>query len=177
MQYNSQRAQQYNQHQIVEDRNVGKGLGWIDSGQFDLLRTEHASENGFLVIKCHSYIEDAKTLSSTGKAKAIYVYRDLRDVVVSMMLKDKTSFWQVMRSGFIQTITEEYKQWTSLNDILVSKYENMVTNLRQETLKIARYMGIELHDTLADKIAQQFTIEKMAKDYFLTIFLATEERQ
>jgi hypothetical protein len=149
--------------QIVEDAKVGKGLGWVDSEQFDHLQTKYAGENGYLVIKCHSYIENAKKLSSSGKAKAIYVHRDLRDVVVSTMVKDKTSFWQVMRSGLIRTVMEEYTQWNSLNDIMVSKYENMITDLTQETLKISRYIGVELHNTLANKIAEQFTIDQQVQ--------------
>ena len=149
--------------EIVECKNIGKGLGWVDPQQFHHLRTKHMTGYRFLVIKCHSYIEEIKELYSKGEAKAIYSYRDLRDVVVSIMNKNQISFWQVLRSGYITSIIEEYTKWNTLDNILVSQYEDMITDLLQETIRIADYIEIELDETLASSIAGKFMIEQQSK--------------
>jgi hypothetical protein len=113
-----------------------------------------------LVIKCHKYFKEVKELLLKKEAKAIYIYRDLRDVVVSTMNKNKISFWQLMRSGFIHSILQEYTKWNRLRDILVSKYEYMITDLVQETLKIADYMGVDLDESSAAEIAEKYSIAK-----------------
>ncbi|MBC8430512.1 MAG: sulfotransferase domain-containing protein [Desulfobacterales bacterium] len=149
--------------EIVESNNVGKGLGWVEPEQFPKLQSNFMNDNRFLVIKCHSYINGAQDLVSRGEAKAIYVYRDLRDVIVSIMNKNKTSFRHVMQSGFIHSILQEYDNWNKLNDIFVAKYENMIKDLAQETLKIAKYIGVDLDKSSAVKIAGKYTIEQQVK--------------
>ena len=149
--------------EIVESNNVGKGLGWVEPEQFPNLQTNYMNDNRLLVIKCHSYINGAQDLISRGEAKAIYVYRDLRDVIVSIMNKNKTSFRHVMQSGFIHSILQEYDNWNKLNDIFVAKYENMIKDLAQETLKIAKYIGVDLDKSSAVKIAGKYTIEQQVK--------------
>lgn len=148
---------------IVESTNTGKGLGWVDPVQFHLIRKSYMGEDVLHVIKCHGRIEEAKGLFLRGEAKGIYVYRDLRDVVVSMMNKTNSSFWQVVSRNSVHLVINECLSWNELGGLLVSKYEEMVTDLVQETIKIAEYLKVDIDESLADRIAEQFSIEQQLK--------------
>lgn len=149
--------------EIIESQGVGRPLGWVRPQQIPQLQADYGAKEGFLVVKCHSYIEEATELFSRGEAKAIYVYRDIRDVVVSGMNKNKKSFWQVISSGFIRMILKEYYKWNSVDDILVSKYETMVADLRQEVLRIADYLGVNLDDSLVDRLSEKYAVDKQKR--------------
>jgi hypothetical protein len=146
--------------EIVESSNAGKALGTIDPVYFKHFQEKHPNKDEFLIIKCHDFIDEARDLFSSNRAKAIYVYRDIRDVVVSIMNKNKLSFINVLQSGFIRSLIEEYAKWKSLNGILVSKYEIMITDLMKEAIKIADYLEITLDESTARKIAEKYTIDR-----------------
>lgn len=143
--------------EIVESKKVGSGLGWVEPHQFTQLYSSCRNEEGFFVVKSHRYIEKATELFSKEEAKAIYVYRDIRDVVVSMMNQSNKSFARVMLSRFVDLILDEHYKWTSVGDILVSKYETMVTDLGRESLRIADYLGVDLDESAANLVAEKYT--------------------
>lgn len=145
--------------EIVESLGKGKALGWIEPGQFCRLREEHSGEKGFLVVKCHRYIDEVTDLFLRGEAKAVYVYRDVRDVVVSMMNKNDKNFGQIVRSGLIETVLREYHKWNEVSDISVSRYEDMVANLQKEALKLAEFLELNLDGSRAEELSEQFSIE------------------
>jgi hypothetical protein len=149
--------------EIVESRGVGRRLGYLRPQQFLQTYEEHQSKDEFLVVKSHAYIEDATELFSSGKAKAIYVYRDIRDVVVSVMVKGNRSFWRVILSGFVDKILEQYSRWSQVEDILISRYETMVTDLKGEALRIADFLDIDLDEFSARQIAEKYSIDRQMK--------------
>lgn len=148
---------------IVESRGIGRALGWVEPQQFPQLRASHIGEKGLLVVKCHTYVREAAELFSRREAKAIYVHRDIRDVVVSMMNKNRISFWQVVQSGFVGQVLEEYSDWSKVGDILVSRYEVMIADLRWEVLRIADYLGVDLDESSASQIAERHTIDQQVQ--------------
>jgi len=146
--------------ELVEFTGAGRALGWITTDQFPKLQATFGSEKQLLVVKCHSYIQGAADLISRGEAKAIYVYRDIRDALVSTLNKHKRSFWEVARGGFIESVLKEYYEWNTGGGILLSKYETMVTELRNEVLRIAEYLGVGVEDSFASQVAEKYSIEK-----------------
>lgn len=145
---------------IVESKGIGKAMGWITPQQFSQMEAKHATKEGYLVVKCHSYIEEAAELLSRRRAKAVYVYRDVRDVVVSAMKKNRKPFWHLVLSGFVEMVLDEYSQWTDVDNILVSRYETMVLDLREEVLRVAGHLGVGLGTSLADELSDRYTLDK-----------------
>ena len=94
------------------------------------------------------------------KGRAIYVYRDLRDVVTSFMSWRKCSFYTVIREQWIEKVIRDSKSWESLENIHISKYEVLMQNLEDEVLKIAEHLDIRIDLDLAKEIAEQCSIKK-----------------
>ena len=73
--------------EIIESNNLGIALGWIgipDRTTLTTLDNIARRQDKYAVVKCHQYTTEASAYIEAGKAKGVYIYRDLRDVVVSM---------------------------------------------------------------------------------------------
>lgn len=91
-----------------------------DEDQVNTLFEDHQIESPYL-IKCHKYIGQVPSLIKDQKAIVFYIYRDIRDVVVSFinMYDSKTS--NVFRSKFIEKTLEEF-YWLARKKLMV-KYK------------------------------------------------------
>lgn len=116
-----------------------------------------------IAVKVHkiSYLKGVKQAIAQGEAKGVYIYRDIRDVVVSLMNFRKADFEQIVfRGGEFKQCLNNYYAWTSLDQMLVSQYETMSKNITAEVLTIAEHLDINLSTELAEAIAIQHTLEK-----------------
>ena len=146
--------------EIVESNGVGERVSPLPSPGSLQRRADIGEQKKFFVVKRHGYTKEAAKLISIGQAKAIYVYRDIRDVLVSGMNLRGNSFQNLIRCRLIEQLLEDDEKWNSVDTILVSRYETMVTNLQHEALRIARYLGIDLDESSARKIADKYSIER-----------------
>ena len=147
---------------LVETQGIGKRVGYVDPLSLEALESlkNEESDDKLLVVKCHNYSEQAAELISSGKGKAIYVYRDIRDAMVSYMNRCSISFEKAMRldGGFVETTLSSYYKWNSVDTILVSQYEDMVDNLKEEVIKIAEFLGLRITDEIAMSLARKHTL-------------------
>jgi len=146
---------------IVETSGTGYGLGWIEVHDFPEAYASQPYEEQRLVVKTHAFTEKIGEVIASGEGRAIYVHRDIRDVTVSLMHKRKKSFWYILlATPFMEMVLENHKDWTSQPGILVSKYEEMIADLKQEVLRIANYLEIPLKETEAEQIASKHALER-----------------
>ncbi|KAM6185192.1 amine sulfotransferase-like [Rhynchocyon petersi] len=111
------------------------------------------------------------------KAKIIYVYRNPKDVMnsyfhFSNMIKNLPSinsldeFMKIFLGGkvmgglWFDHITGWYENKDQFN-ILFMMYEEMKMDLRSSVLKICRFVGKELSDTIIDNIVRKASFENM----------------
>ena len=146
--------------EIVERSGVGKRIGFIKPNEFEHTFDIYKDDEGILVAKLHDYDKGIEKLLNRGEAKAIYVYRDLRDVSISFIEKGQRLFWRFILSGEIDNLLIQHRLWNSLDCILVSRYENMVINLAEETKRIADFLGVELDDDSAEQIAANYSLDR-----------------
>lgn len=148
--------------EIVERTNRGKRLGFLYSP--DLLRrwqAEYYDADKFLVVKCHDYHDDFAQLLSGGLAKSIYIYRDIRDVVTSWMNMQQRTFEEVIRSNFVADQLENYYSWTHVDNILISRYEDLILKsegLSDEIRRIAQHLNITLDWEFVSAIAHEHSL-------------------
>ena len=144
--------------EIVESSGLGNRMGWVDSGNIQKIKNHYLNQEMFHIVKCHNYLDESTEIFLNGEAKAIYVYRDIRDVVVSLMNKFNLSYYEIVKRGFIETIVKAYYDWTRLENTLISRYETMIENIAQEARRIAEYLGIEISEATAKRLDQKYSL-------------------
>ena len=149
--------------ELVETNNKGISIGWIGKPTRSVVKTlENAAkrQDKFLVLKCHDYTHDIAHLIKKKQAKAFYIYRDIRDVLVSLGRKFYNSVEEAIVPSTISQQLATYYAWLSLSELLVSKYEDVVNQLDQEVLKIASHLNIDITLETAKQIADKFSLHR-----------------
>jgi len=146
--------------QLVEEAGLGKRMEAVKPAAFGKLRKQYAAEPGWKVFKIHTCTDKVEKEFHRQNAVGIYVYRDLRDVVVSTMRKSDMTFEALSSLGFLEDRFEEYQKWTSLPRVLVSKYEEMIAGLPAEVRRIAAHLGITLSAEAYQQIAAEHSLER-----------------
>lgn len=144
---------------ILERRGKGRGLG--DLRNVDCQELHQANTTGEIqVLKVHklSHLKGIEKAFEEGYAVGLYVYRDLRDVAVSLMNLRQLSFDQLIHRREIPDNLRAFEQFTSLPKMHISRYEDIVNNLSTEVLNIANHLGIELSKEEAESIAQKYSL-------------------
>ncbi len=70
-------------------------------------------------------------------------------------LKTFNYFWQ---EGLIERCLDNYKQWTSLPKVQISKYEDVVENIRME-VEQAQHLKININSDYCHQVAGEYTLE------------------
>lgn len=148
---------------IVEISKKGKGLGWIDPLDFSRLYEKYKVSDKIFVVKSHVLTKEMNELFKKKEAKAVYIFRDLRSVMVSNMKKENTSFRNLLFGGFLNNCIKNYYVWTSLSNISISKYEKVVNNIIGEVKKISIFLDISLNKSICKNIAKQLSLDNQKK--------------
>jgi hypothetical protein len=146
--------------EIVEMAGVGTRVDWVPPQEFPASRNKHRGRTDMLVFKNHICTPDMVAEFDAGNARGLYIYRDLRDVMVSKMRKTQVPFGALWNGRFLTTCLNNYDKWTRLPGVLVSRYEDMVGDLASEVDRIASHLGIELTRQQRRQIANRFGLER-----------------
>jgi hypothetical protein len=144
---------------LVNDAGGGRQIGWIDAHRFRETSQRHTDESGFKVVKVHLCTEPIRAEFLRHNALGIYSFRDIRDVFSSYMKQRQKSFQFLWQEGFLETCLDNYQNWTSLPNVLVSTYEDMTERLPQEVHRIAQHLGINLSSATCQTIAADYSLE------------------
>ncbi|MBK8768597.1 MAG: sulfotransferase domain-containing protein, partial [Burkholderiaceae bacterium] len=101
--------------------------------------------------------DDGQPLSFT-EGSGCYCYRDIRDVAVSALRKFGMTFDGLIASQWLDQAISDFRAWTNAPTVLVSCYENMIGDLRNEVLRISGFLGANLDNEETILLAKQFTI-------------------
>jgi hypothetical protein len=94
-----------------------------------------------------------------GRARALYVHRDIRDVVFSLMHKRGKTFEQILRQGMIHQILANDRFWMAQPDVLVQRYDDLISEPARGVTELANHLGFELADGEAESIADLYSQE------------------
>ncbi len=144
---------------LVESCGAGQALGWISPPALPALIRRYQDFDGYLVIKTHTFTDLAAKLFDGRCAMAIYVYRDIRDVVVSLMRKYALPLETVLTQSPIASLLQNYYAWTALQPRLVSRYETMVSDLSGEVRRIAKFLDLRIDVQRSDQIANARSLQ------------------
>jgi len=147
--------------EILEPCGKVKRAGYINSNTY--LSLPSSKNREFLIVKTHDFIPAAAETIEQGNAKAIYAYRDLRDVVVSIMNTLGEHPYSILRKGYLEYFIKVDRQWCDLRNVLISKYEEIVMHPDKEASRISDYLGERIDDLKAAEIADKFSIANQRK--------------
>lgn len=148
---------------LVEGAGRGVGVGSCEPGRFRELLDRYDDPEPVYVVKCHRYVPTARARLRRGEARALYIYRDLRDVVVSMMHKENRTFRQLADAGFVRQLLEDDAIWSTQPNTLVSVYEEVSADLRSEVERIARFLDIDAGEAELDRIAEEHSLARQKR--------------
>jgi hypothetical protein len=144
---------------LVKDARLGQQVGWIDAKRFAEVQREWKEFNGLKVAKVHTYTAAIAAEFHNKNAAGIYTFRDLRDVYASSMKQRQKTFDFLWNEGFIDNCLENYKHWTSLPNVLISRYEEIITNLSVEVRRIAQHLNISVTLKQCQAIANELSLK------------------
>ena len=143
---------------LVERAGLGERVEWVPPEEFPRLRTEHAGRAGWKVFKTHACTPEIGAELDAGQARGVYVYRDVRDVVVSRMRKRNQTADRLWKDGVVDQLLSSFDRWTRSRGMLVSRYEEMVADPAAEVERIAAHLGIRIRPEDCADLAAQYTV-------------------
>lgn len=121
------------------------------------------------VIKAHSAPKPfAKLLIKIGFLKAIYIYRDPRDALLSafeygkrMRDSNRTNAFSHLKTkkeaiDFMTDYVVISEQWLALDQVLHVRYENLLQNYNDEIRRLSSFLGIELGSVQLEEIINKY---------------------
>lgn len=144
---------------LVEQAGRGKRVDWITPDEFPQLREKLAGQAEWKVFKTHRCTPEILAEFQAGNAKAVYIYRDVRDVIVSRINRTGGTFSGLWR-GTLISILKNYRQWTSLDGVLISRYEDVVVDVAGEVRRIAAHLDIPISHEESQQVAAEYTPER-----------------
>ncbi len=139
-----------------------KGLArMLDDGIGTLL--DAYPGDGYVIVKSHTLIDDLRP--HIVDAKVLYIYRDIRDVIVSWMGFQDMSFGDIITGRVIPNLLSMWQQWRPVEK-LTWRYEDvMQANMTDNVREMADYLEVELSRHHIGKVADAIGFESMNAAY------------
>ncbi len=149
---------------LVEQYFDGTRLGYLTGAQYTALLRNAVPANPATtrcprVLKSHEGDRVFARSLAAGRALAVYAYRDVRDVVFSLMHKRKLTFEQLLRQGMIHQILANDRFWSRVPGVLVQRYEDLLRAPAEGVLALARHIGLDLDEAEAEQVAGKYSQE------------------
>jgi FkbM family methyltransferase len=141
--------------ETVELSKIGKRIEYVKPLEFGIVREKYKDYDGYKVFKTHVLTEEIRNEIMHGNAICFYVYRDIRDVIVSF----KNKGWLGSIKGAIKQYLDDYNSWMSIEDrLIVRRYEDFYDKLDHELAFISKFLGIELSEQSLNSIVQRLSL-------------------
>src|SRR5262245_28430501 len=132
---------------MLERHGSARRMGFVESPDHvaQFVSDNPPSAQQWRVFKSHATPSDwlAKRLAA-GNARAVYSYRDLRDVAFSLAHKLSASFEQVVEGRRLEEMIAADSYWQDRLGVLSQRYETLVGDPGDAVAQIAGHLGIEL---------------------------------
>jgi hypothetical protein len=138
---------------LVEQYHAGRRLGFVPGEQYA------AGGSGWRVLKAHDAHPRFTAALASGRARALYSYRDLRDVAYSLMHKFAASFEEIVhRKKMLHACLANDAIWTGQRHTLCQCYEEILSDPSAAVEAIAQHLDVSLADGEADAVAQEYSL-------------------
>jgi hypothetical protein len=143
---------------IVEHSRMGQRVKYAPESEFETLLHQHIKYHGLKVFKAHICTPPLAKVAREDSTKVIYCYRDIRDVAVSAMRKFDFSFDALINAGWLDQAIADYRSWTTMPNVLVSRYEEIIRDRRIEASRIASFLDLSIEPDVLTALAEEYDI-------------------
>jgi hypothetical protein len=149
---------------LVEHHRGGRRLGYLTPEQYARQGGAEggprlANGDGWCVFKSHDLDRCFERAISRGRAVVIYAYRDVRDVVFSLMHKRRLTFEQLLRQGMIHQVLANDRFWTRQPNVLIQRYDEILADPVGSVRVLADHLGIRPANGESDRLASEYSLE------------------
>jgi len=115
-------------------------------------------------VKIHSYILGVQYLLRHNVAKLVYIYRDLRDVYMSLQkYKGHTRYFDPGDVvGRVDTDLKGFYKMEAEPNVLFQKYEDMMENNELAVHGLSSFLGLEATQADIDAVVAECSVKQMA---------------
>lgn len=145
---------------LVERHNIGERITWHSPSQFPNIKKLYSSSDRIMVFKAHKLTLEMQEEVESGNARVITVHRDIRDVTVSAMRKNRWSFRNIYRNDRLMYWTSRFDQWSLFSDALVCRYEELVTDLPSVVAAIATQLGLLVSKDETIELSHRYSLKQ-----------------
>lgn len=151
--------------EILELKRQGKRLGWEHHEEFHKIKEKYISKK-YNIFKNHFLTDEIEAeLKQVDGSMLFYVYRDIRDICVSIMDKENNTFEQVFNSKVLQKAVEQYNKITNSElKKYIQSYEVLFLNTKREIKEVSSFLGIELTISEIEGIYRKVSFESQKEN-------------
>lgn len=136
----------------------GCPLGFLTGDEYARLSPAGAAD-GWRVLKSHDGHPAFAAALAAGHARAVYSYRDLRDVAFSLVHKFKTTFEDIIEErAFLPHLRETDAFWMAQPGICCQRYERIIEDPSGSIAELAAHLQIPLAEDEAECLATEFSL-------------------
>lgn len=143
--------------ELVEKFGSGRRIGFLPAEAFLESTYVNTPANELLVLKCHQYHPYYGQLCEGGLAKAIYGFRDIREVVLSIAWKLGKSIPETIRSDALQQAIDSYYRWTTTPNTMIQRYEVFTSQPEKAILEISTHIGLTISENDASQVSLKYS--------------------
>jgi hypothetical protein len=149
---------------LVEHHRGGRRVGYLTPEEYagprerDAASPTDTGKEGWRVLKSHDGHDCFARAIAQGQAVAIYAYRDVRDVVFSLMHKRRLTFDQLLRQGMIHQVLSNDRFWTRQPNLLIQRYDDILADPVAAVRDLAQHVGIKPAPGEAERIAEEYSL-------------------
>jgi hypothetical protein len=151
---------------LLEHHRGGRRLGYLTPEEYRRALRGDASggparatpEEGWRVFKSHDADRCFARAIARSRAVAIYAYRDVRDVVFSLMHKRRLTFEELIRQGMLHQVLANDRFWIRQPGVLVQRYDAILAHPVRAVRELAHHLGIQPADGEAERIAEAYSL-------------------
>ena len=144
---------------LIERHWNGLRLGYLTGEKFSAFDDVWADRACWSVLKSHEGDPRFASRIAEGRAVAVYAYRDIRDVVFSLMHKRRVPFDTLFRQGMIHQILVNDGFWTSQPGVLCQRYEALIVDPVAGVEQLAGHLGLALAPGEAETVASEYSFQ------------------
>ncbi len=156
---------QYNIARILVERaKLGSAEGAYLPDELDAVQeTFHqwARSKRYHIIKTHVPVRGLEEWERVEAVRVLYIYRDLRDVAVSVRDMFGLTGVQLWRS--LDDAIAAYYEFRSKTSVLMQKYECVVEDIPRAVSEIGQFLGIPISNAAAVTVAEECSLESVRR--------------